>query len=60
MERLAAGRTTFLIAHRSSTLAQCDRWVELRGGMLVEGDVGLPEQRRSTREVPWPTSKTTG
>ena len=38
MERLSRGRTTFLIAHRASTLAGCDSWVELRGGRLVERD----------------------
>jgi ATP-binding cassette, subfamily B, bacterial len=35
-ERLAHGRTTFLIAHRASTLARCDTWLELQGGRLVE------------------------
>lgn len=35
-ERLARGRTTFLIAHRASTLARCDMWVELRGGQLSD------------------------
>ena len=35
-ERLARGRTTFMIAHRASTLARCDLWVELRGGQLSD------------------------
>ncbi len=35
-ERLACGRTTFMIAHRASTLARCDMWVELRGGQLSD------------------------
>lgn len=35
-ERLARGRTTFMIAHRASTLARCDIWVELRGGQLSD------------------------
>lgn len=35
-ERLARGRTTFMIAHRASTLARCDMWVELRGGQLSD------------------------
>lgn len=60
MARLAAGRTTFLIAHRSSTLAHCDRSVELRGGVLLESDVAIPEQARRTREVSWRPSPTTG
>ena len=38
MRRLAAGRTTFLIAHRSSTLEGCDLMVELRGGRLAVAD----------------------
>ncbi|MDF2144857.1 ABC transporter ATP-binding protein [Knoellia sp. p5-6-4] len=42
MERLSRGRTTFLIAHRASTLSRCDLWLELRGGRLVE--VGRPHQ----------------
>jgi len=32
MERLMAGRTTILIAHRLTTLAKCDRWLELLPG----------------------------
>ena len=60
MARLTAGRTTFLIAHRSSTLTHCDRRVELRGGVLHESDVVIPEQVRTTREVPWTPSPTTG
>jgi ATP-binding cassette subfamily B protein len=42
MERLASGRTTLLIAHRASTLARCDLWVELRGGQLF--DAGSPQR----------------
>ena len=37
MQRLAVGRTTFLIAHRASTLATCDVRVELQGGQLGTG-----------------------
>jgi ATP-binding cassette, subfamily B, bacterial len=60
MARLATGRTTFLIAHRSSTLAHCDRWVELRGGVLLESDIVIPEQARTTKEASWRRSPTTG
>lgn len=63
MTRLAEGRTTFLIAHRSSTLAHCDRRLELRDGVLLETDAvnpAVPEQARTTREVPWSPSPTTG
>jgi ATP-binding cassette subfamily B protein len=34
MERLMAGRTTFMIAHRVSTLAYCDLRVSIEGGRL--------------------------
>jgi ATP-binding cassette subfamily B protein len=36
MEKLMAGRTTFLIAHRMSTLANVDILLELSGGRLRE------------------------
>jgi len=36
MERLMAGRTSFMIAHRASTLAICDLRLELAAGRLVE------------------------
>jgi ATP-binding cassette subfamily B protein len=35
MERLMHGRTTFLIAHRSSTLAICDTRLELEHGRVI-------------------------
>lgn len=38
LERLMAGRTTFLIAHRPSTVRQADRVVVLKDGVIVEGD----------------------
>jgi ATP-binding cassette subfamily B protein len=36
LERLMAGRTTFVIAHRLSTVVNADRIVVLRGGRIVE------------------------
>jgi ATP-binding cassette subfamily B protein len=36
MERLMAGRTTFMIAHRLSTLANCDVILEIENGRLVD------------------------
>ena len=35
LDRLMHGRTTFMIAHRLSTLASCDVRLELEGGRLV-------------------------
>jgi ABC-type transport system involved in cytochrome bd biosynthesis fused ATPase/permease subunit len=32
MERLMAGRTAIIIAHRLTTLDECDRWLELLPG----------------------------
>jgi ATP-binding cassette subfamily B protein len=36
IERLMAGRTTFIIAHRLSTVQRCDRIIVLREGRIVE------------------------
>ena len=36
LERLAAGRTTFVIAHRLSTVRKADLIVVLRDGQIVE------------------------
>jgi ATP-binding cassette subfamily B protein len=35
MERLMAGRTTFMIAHRRSTLENCDLRLEIEAGQIV-------------------------
>ena len=43
IKRLMRGRTTFMIAHRLSTLAACDLQVTLEGGALaLAGDVSEP------------------
>jgi ATP-binding cassette subfamily B protein len=36
IERLMAGRTTFIIAHRLSTVRRCDRIIVLRDGIIAE------------------------
>ena len=45
IERLMAGRTTFIIAHRLSTVRRCDRIVVLRDGAIVE-EGAFPELLR--------------
>jgi ABC-type multidrug transport system fused ATPase/permease subunit len=45
IERLMEGRTTFIIAHRLSTVRRCDRIIVLRDGGIVEQGA-LPELLR--------------
>ena len=44
MDRLMRGRTTLMIAHRLSTLANCDVLIEIQGGRIltVESNVSAP------------------
>jgi len=43
MERLMQNRTTFMIAHRLSTLDKCDVLLEIRGGRIVHVSSESPE-----------------
>jgi len=45
IERLMAGRSTFIIAHRLSTVRRCDRIIVLRDGGIAEAGT-LPELLR--------------
>jgi ATP-binding cassette, subfamily B, bacterial len=45
IERLMVGRTTFIIAHRLSTVRRCDKILVLHGGAIVEQGT-LPELLR--------------
>jgi ATP-binding cassette subfamily B protein len=42
MERLISGRTTFIIAHRLSTLRHCDRILQLERGTYVDSNLQVP------------------
>lgn len=42
MNRLMVGRTTFMIAHRLSTLEQCDMWLNLERGRPVQVSTSPP------------------
>jgi ATP-binding cassette, subfamily B, bacterial len=48
MERLMHGRTTFMIAHRLSTLEICDARLELDAGRIVDAS-GLAEELPAPR-----------
>jgi ATP-binding cassette subfamily B protein len=46
MQRLMSGRTTFMIAHRLSTLEGCDVRLELEHGRLLRfTETGVPGPR---------------
>src|SRR6266536_2613170 len=48
MERLMHGRTTFMIAHRLGTLANCDTRLQIEQGRLVET---IPARLRADKEA---------
>ena len=43
MERLMNGRTTFVIAHRLTTLKNCDSLLVIEDGRLVDGKSAVSE-----------------
>ena len=45
MARLMRGRTTFMIAHRLSTLAQCDMRLQIESGRLIDTVMVVPEMK---------------
>lgn len=45
MERLMHGRTTFMIAHRLGTLANCDARLEIENGCVVKFEQRAPDVR---------------
>jgi len=54
MERLMRGRTTFMIAHRLGTLANCDVRLEIEEGRVVR----FEQQRIPTEELPHRSKET--
>jgi ATP-binding cassette subfamily B protein len=54
MRRLMAGRTTFMIAHRLSTLSGCNMRLELRGGKLHPSGARPSHAIQRERTAGWP------
>jgi ATP-binding cassette subfamily B protein len=52
MQRLMRGRTTFVIAHRPSTLAACHLQLQIEGGRIAS--IGLPTANGSSPRRPVP------
>jgi ATP-binding cassette subfamily B protein len=52
MERLMAGRTTLMIAHRISTLDICDARIELEHGRIISGSGNVDLDRSLSGEHP--------
>ena len=61
MERLMRGRTTFMIAHRLGTLANCDMRLEVEGGRVARfGQQRIPAASMSENVAePLPRSEET-
>lgn len=57
MERLMAGRTSFLIAHRTSTLNGCDMRIELKDGQIVDAPDGSGPLRTDVQVATSPTRR---
>jgi ATP-binding cassette subfamily B protein len=51
LERLMRGRTTFLIAHRPSTLKECDQLLVIENGRVLTMTVGPPAALTGTSPV---------
>ena len=56
MQRLMAGRTTFLISHRPALLEGCDVRLDVKGGRVVrsETEAARPERPRAAHRRPAP------
>ncbi len=51
IEKLHGSKTLFIIAHRTSTLAGCDRILRFADGKLVANEVAADLNARTTREL---------
>jgi ATP-binding cassette subfamily B protein len=51
MQRLMQGRTTFIIAHRLSTLKHCDLILKIEGGRVVSLEKSASEPALGTRQL---------
>jgi hypothetical protein len=49
MERLMKGRTTFMIAHRLGTLANCDVRIEIEAGRVIKFEAQGPDASAESR-----------
>ena len=64
MERLMQGRTTFMIAHRLGTLANCDARLEIEGGRVVDlekrpSEAGEEDMSSGPRRPPFGRTRST-
>ncbi len=51
MDRLMSGRTTFMIAHRMSTLEHCNLWIRLERGCAAYLETSPPAIIKEVRQV---------